>query len=162
MTAYMLSSKNEIESIVIDTNVFVGAIIRGGGINRRVLEMAFMNEFQPLMTDSLFYEYEDLMGRDDLFEKSSFDTIERMNFFDDFCSICRWVEIHYRWRPNLRDEGDNHVVELAIAGGAGTIVTWNKRDYVRGDMELPDVAIMAPPEFLIERNTGKEGVKWQH
>jgi hypothetical protein len=30
-----------------------------------------------------------------------------------------------RWRPNLRDEGDNHLVELAIAGGAEAIVTYN-------------------------------------
>jgi hypothetical protein len=25
------------------------------------------------------------------------------------------VEVNYRWRPNLPDEGDNHVLELAVA-----------------------------------------------
>jgi hypothetical protein len=32
-------------------------------------------------------------------------------------------ELIYGWRPHLRDEGDNHLVELAIAGGAEAIVT---------------------------------------
>jgi hypothetical protein len=27
------------------------------------------------------------------------------------------IEVYYRWRPNLPDEGDNHVLELAVAAG---------------------------------------------
>lgn len=26
-----------------------------------------------------------------------------------------WTRIYFGWRPNLRDEADNHLVELAVA-----------------------------------------------
>jgi hypothetical protein len=33
--------------------------------------------------------------------------------------------VYYDWRPNLRDEGDTHLIELVLAGGAQAIVTHN-------------------------------------
>jgi hypothetical protein len=26
--------------------------------------------------------------------------------------VSKWINIYYCWRPNLRDEGDNHVVMI--------------------------------------------------
>ena len=42
---------------VIDTNVFVGALQRGGGVNRKILELCFLDELEPLMGDALYFEY---------------------------------------------------------------------------------------------------------
>jgi putative PIN family toxin of toxin-antitoxin system len=133
---------------VIDTNVFVGALQRGDGVNRKILELCFLDMLQPLMGDALYLEYESLLGRDHLFENSRFSPGERQAFFDDFCSVCKWVNIYYRWRPNLPDEGDNHVLELAIAGNAKSLMTWNKKDYRRSDLLLPDITILTPVEYL--------------
>ncbi len=136
------------DSVVIDTNIFTGALMRGdGGLNRKILEMAFQDDIQPVMGDALYLEYESLLGRDNLYENSAFSVAERSAFFDDFCSICRWVEIHYRWRPNLRDEGDNHVVELALAAGAAAILTWNIKDYRHSDL-ITDLSILTPADYL--------------
>ena len=33
-----------------------------------------------------------------------------------------WVTVYYGWRPNLSDEGDNHLIELALAGGTAAQV----------------------------------------
>lgn len=38
-------------------------------------------------------------------------------------SVSQWVKIYYGWRPNLPDEGGNHLFELAVAGSADEIVT---------------------------------------
>lgn len=136
--------------VVIDTNVFVGALQRGDGAGRKIMEIAFLDEIRPVMGDALYHEYESLMGRDDLYVNSSFSERERFDFFDDFCSICKWVEVHYRWRPNLRDEGDNHVLELALAAGAETVLTWNIKDFRNGDLAFPGLSILTPVEFLKE------------
>jgi len=42
----------------------------------------------------------------------------------------------------------NHLVELAIAGGAETIVTHNVRDVRRGELSFPGLKILTPAEFL--------------
>jgi len=35
------------------------------------------------------------------------------------------VEVHYQWRPQLTDAGDEMVLEAAVNGGADAIVTFN-------------------------------------
>lgn len=136
------------QPIVIDTNIFIAAVARKGGVDRNVLRLCFQGEYDPLMSNALYLEFEDVLARDPIFERSAFTPKERQNFFDDFCSICEWVHIHYRWRPNLRDEGDNHVIELAIAGGAEILVTNNKNDFKRSDLVLPDIKILNAQEFM--------------
>lgn len=56
----------------------------------------------------------------------------------------------YLWRPNLRDEGDNHVVELAVAGGASTIITNNVADFRDSDLRFPDIRILTPRDLMKE------------
>ena len=41
---------------------------------------------------------------------------EREDLLDAFLSVCEWVPIYFLWRPNLPDEGDNHLMELVVAG----------------------------------------------
>ena len=137
--------------IVIDTNVFVGALQRGDGVNRKILELCFLDELEPLMGDALYFEYEDLMMRGHLYIDTALSEEERSYFFDDFCSICSWINIYYRWRPNLKDEGDNHLLEMAISGQADAVLTWNKKDFKRSDLVLPDIQIVTPVEFLTQR-----------
>ncbi len=63
---------------------------------------------------------------------------------------CRWVKTYFSWRPNLRDEADNHVVELAVASGATHIVTWNTRDFAAMELRFPLLRLATPPELLKE------------
>lgn len=63
-------------------------------------------------------------------------------------AVCQWVHVYYLWRPNLPDEGDNHIVELAIAGYAQTIVTNNTRDFKKPELLFPRINIIKPNEFL--------------
>lgn len=58
------------------------------------------------------------------------------------------MHVYYGWRPNLPDEGDNHLIELAIAGGAEAIVTHNVHDLRRGELSWPGLRIQTPHEFL--------------
>ncbi len=52
------------------------------------------------------------------------------------------------WRPNLQDEADNHVLELAVAGGAEIIVTGNCSDFENTALRFPGIRICTPREFL--------------
>jgi len=135
--------------IVVDTNVLVGAALSAAqGDNREVLRRCFQRVAQPLMGTALFHEYEELFGRPDPLASSPLSHEERQRLLAAFLSVCEWVKVYYLWRPNLPDEGDNHLVELAIAGGADAIVTNNTRDFRRGELRFPDLRILTPSEFL--------------
>ncbi|MFT3800183.1 MAG: PIN domain-containing protein [Burkholderiaceae bacterium] len=62
--------------------------------------------------------------------------------------VGRWVTVYYGWRPNLPDEGDNHLIELAAAGNAQAIVTYNVRDLTRGELTWPRLSILTPAQYL--------------
>jgi predicted nucleic acid-binding protein len=57
---------------------------------------------------------------------------------------------YYARRPNLPDEADNHLVELAVAGGAEFIVTRNLRHLEDMELRFPQLRIASPEAFLKE------------
>ncbi len=133
--------------IVVDTNVFVSAL-RGPGASNRVIDACLRGDFAPLMGPALLTEYEAVTSRDELFTRSALSRKEREELLDIFFSICRWTRIYYGWGPNLPDEADNHLIELAIAGGAEVIVTRNKRHLLAGELRFPDLRVLTPEELL--------------
>ncbi|ETX04882.1 MAG: hypothetical protein ETSY2_26220 [Candidatus Entotheonella gemina] len=107
------------------------------------------------MGTALFLEYESVLARDHLFANCRLSSDEREALFDAFLSVCQWQSVYYMWRPNLSDEADNHVVELAVAGQAGIIVTKNTKDFARAELHFSGLRIL-PPETLIEE-TSQDG-----
>jgi putative PIN family toxin of toxin-antitoxin system len=133
--------------VVIDTSVFVAALISARGTNRRVLRLAFEGHCIPLMSAALLAEYEALLSRKEPFLRSPISASEREALFDSLVSVSQWMPIYFRWRPNLRDEGDNHVLELAVAGNAGVVITNNVRDFASGELRFPRIQVLTPGRF---------------
>lgn len=100
------------------------------------------------MGHALFAEYEDLMGREAVFAKSPLSKMERDELFDAYLSVSEWITIFFLWRPNLPDEDDNHLIELAVAGAATCLITHNRRDVSTGELKFPQLAILTPAQFL--------------
>lgn len=138
------------DRVVIDTNVFAGALLGSTGYNRRVIRACLSRRLKPLMGQALFLEYEDVLSRSAIFRTSPLSRQERQELFAAFLSVCEWVQIYFSWRPNLPDEADNHIVELAVAGGAAMIVTNNLRDFQGADLRFPDLRMVAPRELVKE------------
>jgi putative PIN family toxin of toxin-antitoxin system len=135
--------------VVIDTDVLVAGV-RGVGDSNRVLQACLEGRLRPLIGVALFAEYEDVMGRAQLWRHTRLTAKEREELLDIFLSVCRWKRIYYAWRPNLRDEADNHIIELAVAGQARFIVTRNKRDFASGELRFPPLRAVTPAEMLKE------------
>ena len=102
------------------------------------------------MGNALFNEYEDVFSRNALFEKSRLGPEEREELLDIFFACCEWTRVYYLWRPNLRDEADNHLIELAVAGGADFIVTRNLRDLQSAELRFGGLKVVSPDLFLKE------------
>lgn len=133
--------------VVIDTNVYIAALIKKDSKAREILRLAFYKKIFPQISEPLFLEYEDVMKRDDIKKYIPLSEKEQEELFQAFMSVCRWNKIYYLWRPNLQDEKDNFLIELAIASGAKTIITYNKKDFEHMQLSF-DIEIATPEEFI--------------
>ncbi|TFL13312.1 PIN domain-containing protein [Pusillimonas caeni] len=107
---------------------------------RRIL----LGRYLPLFGNALWLEYEDLLGRPVWTDATT--ARERREILAALAQAGRWVSVYYGWRPNLPDESDNHLIELAIAGGAQTIVTHNVRDVARGELAWKELRVLTPAQ----------------
>ena len=135
--------------ILLDTNVFIGACM-GVGASAKVVEMYLREGLRPVMGASLLAEYEDVLHREALFEGCRLNLQQREELLDIFLSSCQWRHTYFSWRPNLRDEGDNHIVELAVAAAVSHVITWNTRDFAAMELRFPALRFISPPQFLKE------------
>ena len=135
--------------VVIDTHVFVGACA-GIGSSNAVLRACLQYRFVPLMGEALLNEAEAVLGRDELFVNSRLNSSERSTLLDAYLALCEWTRIYFLWRPNLKDESDNHLVELAVAGDADFIVTRNLRDLRGAELRFRSLQVLSPEDFLKE------------
>jgi predicted nucleic acid-binding protein len=120
------------------------------GDNRFALRACFEGRLRPLIGEALFLEYEDVMGRTALFRRSPLSGAERKESMEAFLSVCEWVSVYFSWRPNMPDESDNHVMELAVAGGAALLVTRNLAGFEKGEVRFPQVRVLSPTELKKE------------
>jgi putative PIN family toxin of toxin-antitoxin system len=133
---------------VVDTSVFVSALIGPSGPSREVIRRALQGDLLPLMGNALFFEYESLIRRESVLAQCPLSQSEIHKLTEAFMSVCTWIHIFYLWRPNLRDEGDNHLVELAIAGNADVLITNNLKDFRNAELLFPQLKVLSPAEFI--------------
>ena len=134
--------------IVLDTNVFVSALRSDSGASRQVVRHCLQGRYRPLFGNALWLEYEDVLGRDLWTDATT--PAERLQVLAALVRAGRWVSVYYGWRPNLPDEGDNHLIELAVAGNAAAIVTHNVRDVARGELLWKSLRVLTPAQCLEE------------
>jgi predicted nucleic acid-binding protein len=132
----------------LDSNVLVSAFTSSEGASRQVLRSVLNGAAEALISVPLFAEYESVLGRRETQRRCPLSPAEQGRLFDAFLARTRLVEVYYRWRPNLPDEGDNHVLELAVAAGDAPIVTFNRRHFRGGELRFPIVVVQTPDAWL--------------
>ncbi len=134
--------------IVIGTSVFISALIGSAGPSRELIRRCLTGTYQPLMGNTLFCEYESVISRDRKLAQCPLTQSEILTLLQSFMSVSKWIFIYYTWRPNLRDEADNHLIELAVAGNADIIATNNIKDLQNSELLFPDLLILKPEDVL--------------
>jgi len=135
--------------IVIDTSVWISALIKRDSKARELIRLIFQAKLSPQMSETLFREYEDVMKRKKIQELTPLSLEEQNELFEAYLSTCKWNEIYYMWRPNLQDENDNFIVELAVASGAEAIITYNVKDFKSAELIFKH-KIITPEDFIKE------------
>ena len=144
---------------MVDTNVLVSGLKgEDAGACRAIIRAVIQERLKAVISGPLFHEYRDvILGRDDLFRGCVLEH-DREMILATFVAKCAYVESKFRWRPNLQDEADNFVFELAVAAIPSTIVTQDKAVLQGGELKFLDgVATVRPEEILHEQGLWRDG-----
>ncbi len=115
--------------IVLDTSVVVAGLRSSLGAANAVLRLVAQRRLILLATPPLFLEYEDVLKRPEhrLAHGLAPELID--DLLAELAALIEPVELHFRWRPQVRDPGDEMVLEAAINADADALVTYNVSDF---------------------------------
>ena len=133
--------------IVADTDVIVAAMRSPGGASAAILRAARQDEVTLLVSVPLAMEYEATCSEPEHQLAAGLSEQEVGIFLDAILVMAEPVKAHFLWRPQLRDPGDEMVLETAVNGRADVLVTFNVRDF--GSVpERFGIEVMIPREAI--------------
>jgi putative PIN family toxin of toxin-antitoxin system len=115
--------------LVLDANVVVSAMRSPTGASAALLLAARQGRITLVANVALALEYEATCRMAEHQLASGLDRREVGIFVDAVIAMADPVESHFIWRPQLRDPGDELVLEAAVNGHADAIVTFNRRHF---------------------------------
>lgn len=135
--------------VVLDTSVIATALRSRTGASFVLLLAVQHRRLVPLATPSLFLEYEEVLKREGQRDVSGLTLDEIDELLAELAALVEPVEVHMRWRPQLRDPDDEMVLEAAINGRADALVTYNVRDFSDAAPRF-GIRLLRPADLLKE------------
>jgi putative PIN family toxin of toxin-antitoxin system len=136
--------------LVLDTSVLVAALRSRNGASRLLIEHLAAGHFIAIATPACFLEYEEVLARPEQVSVHGYTPVELDRFLDDLTPYIEMTQVHYTYRPQLRDPDDEFALEAAINGLADAIVTFNTRDFLPAATEF-GLDVLTPGRIIRER-----------
>jgi putative PIN family toxin of toxin-antitoxin system len=134
--------------LVLDTDVIVAAMCSPLGASAALLMAVRRGEIRMLANVALALEYEATCRRAEHGVAAGLSPAQVGVFIDAVIALAEPVETHFLWRPQLRDPGDELVLEAAVNGRANAIVTFNQKDFGEIPMKF-SVDVLTPVDALL-------------
>lgn len=133
--------------IVMDTDAIVAALRSPTGASAELLRRARRGELTLAASVSLFMEYESVCFRPEHIAAAGLDTRQVGVFLDGLAHIVEAVEVHFLWRPQLRDPANELVLEAAVNAAAQALLSFNVRHFAKA-VERFQLRVEQPGSFL--------------
>ena len=133
--------------MVADTDVIVAAMRSPGGATAAILRAARQSKITLLVSVPLAVEYEATCSEAEHRLAAGLSEREVEIFLDAVMAMAEPVKTHFLWRPQLRDPGDEMVLETAVNGRADGLVTFDVRDFGTVPARF-GIELMIPREVL--------------
>jgi len=115
--------------LVLDTDVVVAAMRSPAGASAAILRSIRQGQATLLLSVPLAVEYEAVCQKAEQRVAAGLSESEVDIFVTAVIAMAEPVEMHFLWRPQLRDPNDEMVLEVAVNGKGDALVTFNVRDY---------------------------------
>lgn len=135
--------------VVVDTSVLVAGLRSRLGASSLLLAALSDRRLTALVTTAVFLEYEAVLLRPEHRLATHMSEADVEGFLRALAAAAEPVEISLRWRPQLRDPADELMLEAAVNGHAGAIVTHNVTDFAPASSRF-GIRILTPAQLLKE------------
>lgn len=134
--------------VTLDTNILYQALKSKTGASYFILQQVRNRKIQIALSVPVFQEYQDVLTRN----KSLKDFELQLEDIDKFLRFIAYIgktfEIYFLFRPNLKDEKDNMIVELVLTSQSDYLITSNIRDFKNAELKFDQLRIITPSEFV--------------
>ncbi|WP_075289673.1 putative toxin-antitoxin system toxin component, PIN family [Pararhizobium arenae] len=135
--------------VVLDTNILVAGLRSRNGASFGVLSLVADRVIIPLVTTTLFLEYEAVLKRPELRGMTNLSVADMELFLRELAALAKPVDVHFSWRPQSSDPADEMVLEAAVNGRADALITHNLKDLAEAAARFGIPAVL-PGVFLQE------------
>lgn len=133
--------------VVLDTNVLISGLCRyENSPSYKILKYIQQGTLPLALNHKLYLEYESVLNRATILKLIGATPEEISMILDALIALARESEPWYLWRPNLRDESDNFILELAVSTSA-ILITKNLDDFKSGELKFPELVVMSPQKY---------------
>jgi len=134
--------------LTLDTNILYQALRSRSGASYFILQQVRNRKIQIALSVPVFFEYRDVLTR----ENSLKDFELKINDVEKFLRFIAYTgktfEIYFLLRPNLKDEKDNKIIELAITSQSDYLITSNIKDFKNAELQFNQLTIITPSDFV--------------
>jgi putative PIN family toxin of toxin-antitoxin system len=131
--------------VTLDISVLVAAARSRDGASFHLLSILSSSKFEIALTVALYTDWQSVLTRPEHLPPGA-NAEAATRFLRYLASIAHLQDVHFLWRPLLRDPDDDMVLECAVASSSQYIVTHNVKVFKRA----PELKVNAitPAEFL--------------
>jgi putative PIN family toxin of toxin-antitoxin system len=133
----------EAPRLVLDTNILVAASRHRDGPSFALVQAVRHRRVKLYCSATLFLEYESVLKRPEQRVISGWSLQDVDAVLAELAGLLEPVELHFRWRPQLRDPADEMVLEAAVNASADALITYNERDFLPAARF--NLAVLTPP-----------------
>ncbi len=112
--------------IVLDTNIYVSAILRPDGTQAKLIKFAMEDKFKLVFSVLIFQEIQDVLKRLRIKKYLTVTQNEIERFFYNIYINCIFVKLSRIIRAVKNDPDDDIIVSTAVKGDADYIISGDK------------------------------------
>jgi putative PIN family toxin of toxin-antitoxin system len=134
--------------LTIDTNVMYQALKSSKGASFEIMQLIRKRELQLALSVPVFKEYQDVLSRKKSLNDFDLKIGDINKFLRFIAYISKTFDIYFLLRPNLKDEKDNMLLELAVTSQSEYLITNNIKHFKNPELKFDQPEILTPGEFL--------------
>jgi putative PIN family toxin of toxin-antitoxin system len=136
--------------LTLDTNILYQALSSTEGASYWILQKVREGKFQIALSVPVFHEYQDVLSRKKSLRDFELQLSDVEKFLRFIAYIGKTFNIFFLFRPNLKDEKDNMLVELSITSQSDYLITSNIKDFKNAELKFDQLKIITPGDFIKE------------